>query len=181
MRPMLIALCTVLSFPAPSQAQRGATDNELYASYCKGVMDSKIATVSALAAPPNGAPLTPEAEQQRQTAIAPAAKAQQRFQSYLMSTGVLTDSERGDAFLGLLEAARRGQGDEKECLTGVFACRPAVACKVHQGPSKTDPLGLYGPTSAEIQCMGEYMKVCRAKIPSCPRADRCDGPDSLPF
>jgi len=156
-------------------AQSGATDNELYAGYCKGALETKIESSKALAT-------DPITEQQRQLVIAPYVKAQKRFQSYLLSTGILTDPQRGDALLGVLIATQRGQSDQKECIAETLAdCDPAAVCHVHHDPTPSDPLNLNGPTAAEIQCIGDSISACRAKIPTCVRASRCDGADDLPF
>jgi hypothetical protein len=115
----------VLWTSAPAQGQSGATDNELYAAYCKGVMDATLESM--------GAPSTnPQTERLRQSTIAPFVQLRQRFQSYLLSTGVITDLQRENAVFGLTTATQRGQADQRQCFSGILAnCQPAAACKVH--------------------------------------------------
>jgi hypothetical protein len=120
--------------PAPALAQGAATDNELYAAYCIGVMNSSIEDMG-------GPSSNPQIEQMRQTTIAPLVQSRQRFQSYLISSGVITDYRRADAILGLATATQRGQADQQQCLAGIMAnCHPEAECKVGHGAKPNDPL-----------------------------------------
>ena len=81
----------------------GATDNELYAAYCKGAM--------------NGL------EQEGNTE---APRIGQRFSSYLFSTGVMTDPRRRNAIMGLSAAMTHGLTDQRQCTVTVGACNQAI-------------------------------------------------------
>jgi hypothetical protein len=90
---MALVLLLLAGSP-PVQAQgSGATDNELYAAYCKGAM--------------NG--LDQAAPQVQQMS--------QRFSGYLFTTGAMTDPRRRDAVLGIGAAMTRGRaGFATACL-----------------------------------------------------------------
>lgn len=162
----------ILWASTPAQAQSGATDNELYAAYCIGVMDERIGT---------GAPSAdPQKEQYERSVTAPWVQLRQRFQTYLLSTGAIADPQRVDAALGLTAAARRGHTDMQQCLAALTTKCNRDACGYHYS-TPSDPLGLRGPSPTQSKCIFEYLKTCQAQQPSCVRESRCDGPDTLPF
>jgi hypothetical protein len=173
-RLMRALVATFALWASPAQAQSGATDNELYAAYCKGSLDFQI----EVAGGPTSPPLL---EQRRQEFLAPLLQQRQRFQAYLLSTGAITDSQRTESIFGLTAAIERGRSDIQRCIGAMTACQNAAQCSALHVPNPSDPLNLRGPTTAEMKCIGDRMSMCRDKEPSCARSRRCSGPDHLPF
>lgn len=101
-RFMVLVLLLVTGSPHAQAQTSGATDNELYAAYCKGAM--------------NG--LNQGSAQVQQMS--------RRFSSYLFATGVMTDPQRRDAMLGIGAALARGRTDQQQCSATLLACNDAV-------------------------------------------------------
>ena len=111
----LTALIAVV-FPLHGHAQSGATDNELYAAYCKGAL-------SALN----------QAGEVLQTS--------QRFSAYLFATGVLTDPTRRAAAMSLSSAFARGAAEQHQCNVVFSACSDSAFGK----PGAAWPKGNHVP------------------------------------
>lgn len=93
----------LLAGSPPVQAQSsGATDNELYAAYCKGAMTG----------------LDQGSVQVQQMS--------RRFSGYLFATGAMNDPRRRDAMLGIGAAMTRGRTDQQQCSATLLACDDAV-------------------------------------------------------
>lgn len=107
---MALVLLLLASFPAVLTQGSGATDNELYAAYCKGAI--------------NG--LDQAAPQVQQMS--------RRFSGYLFATGAMTDPRRRDAVLGIGAAMTRGLNDEKQCSATLLACDDAVNKAMRERP-----------------------------------------------
>lgn len=98
---MLIPLLVMVGSSANAQGS-GATDNELYAAFCKGAM-------SAL---DQGIPAVQQMEQ--------------RLTTYLWTTGAMTDPKRRNAVLGIGAAMTRGRTDQQHCSATLLACNDAI-------------------------------------------------------
>lgn len=83
----------------------GATDNELYAGYCKGAVDA-IGQATA--------------ETERMS---------RRFSAYPWATGAMTDTKRRDAVLGIGAAIARGRADQQRCNATMDACSQTILGK----------------------------------------------------
>lgn len=146
-RLVTLVLLLLASFSHAQAQGSGATDNELYAAYCKGAM--------------NGLEREGNTE---------APRIGQRFYSYLLSTGVLTDPGRRSAMMGLSAAVTRGLTDQRQCTATVGACNQAI---------------LGSPNIAVLKSPNDKrlprLEACMNSNPACPRAMRCIGPDALPF
>ncbi len=136
-----------------AQGTAGATDNELYAAYCIGVLDDQIQGLRSTFPTASGQKPIPELEQALQRQLAPVMQSRQRFAGYLASTGALTDPAR-DVW-GLMVAQKHGREDYDQCLASLPQC--AVTTSVQ----------------ANV--------VCIRSLPPCSRASRCQLPDVLPF
>ena len=171
-----VLFAALLGLAGPAMAQQpGATDNELHAAYCVGVLDEQIHTVRAT---PNGDPNT---RQLREGDLLPKLELRKRFADYLLATGLVADTNRDAAGLGALVAQRRGGADAQQCFQFVLGrCQPAVACNVNTN-KPNDPWNLAGPSAPELKCMGDYETQCRAKEAACGRVFRCSSADDLPF
>jgi len=102
----------------PARAQSNATDNELYAAYCKGFLDSMLAPPIPPGTDPNGYLAQQRAKMQQND---------QRFTAYLLSTGALTDAQRTDASLGVVMAMNRGKADLAQCMQEGNSCHLDLA------------------------------------------------------
>lgn len=135
-----------------ADAQNGATDNELYAAYCKGTLDFQIEGAGGPTSPPL-------LEQRRQELLAPLLHQRQRFQAYLLSTGAITDPQRTESFFGLTAAIERGRSDVQRCFGAITTCQSAAQRSAPRASNPSDPLNLRGPTPAELKCISDRMTV----------------------
>lgn len=167
------AICAVAGFsaflllfviPAPAWGQAAsATDNELYAAYCIGV-------IRAAEEAPHQPAADPEVERRlSQTGAAMRQQALQRFQSYLAATGALTDNSRANSIFGLTNAMRRGQDDAEQARRTMNGCNVSV-----YGDGKHTPI------DGHVAAMQRFLS-CTAQDQSVSREMRCLGPDNLPF
>jgi len=186
---MGVGLCC----PSVAQTPNGATDNELYASYCTGVLDEEMAAYQPGEKPSlekiekdlkqNNLDSSPEKlHQWAQELLAIREKSwehlqayqeerqnkRQRFGAYLVATGVLTDPKR-DAVLGLTVAMNQGHQDSKQCSATIVRCMDTLPSQ-HPNEGSSDWQKRLEP----------YLATC-SNIDPCPRIQRCHKPDSLPF
>lgn len=98
---VLVLLVVVACLPAWAQGQ-GATDNELYAAYCKGVADGL------------------------DQGNAQVQQMSRRFSGYLFATGALTDPQRRNAVLGIGAATVRGRADQQQCTAMFGTCNDKI-------------------------------------------------------
>lgn len=103
MQRLMALFLLLLANSSYAQAQSsGATDNELYAAYCKGVVDGIG------------------------QATAEGQAISRRFLGYLYATGVMTDPQRRNAIMGLGAATKRGSTDQQQCNVTMDACSEAI-------------------------------------------------------
>jgi len=131
----------------------GASDNELYAAYCIGFIQSAEAM-------PHGKPSPdPKVEEDSKEMQVANQRLLGRLYGYLAATGILTDPARKEAMLGIRDATNRGVADHGDFVATVTAC-----LKSSDGAAR--PLNFLS---------------CLDKDPVNARSKRCFGPDNLPF
>jgi hypothetical protein len=147
----MLTAAVVLWGSDSTQAQSDATDNELYAAYCKGVKDQQIYGLQHTPAPTDSRQQQ-TVQQMRSNLIASLDQERRRFVEYLASTGALTSPARNDAIFGLATAMKRGEADARQCGELMQQCL-----------AKSNQSCPYFST------------------PPCTLVNRCDRPDNLPF
>lgn len=113
---MLVLLLMTVSTSADAESS-GATDNELYAAYCKGAM-------SAL-------------DQENPN----VQRLERRFAAYPWLTGVMTDPRRRSAVLGIGAAIARGRADQQQCTATLLACNDTTNNPMRENPGASAPKG----------------------------------------
>jgi hypothetical protein len=140
-------ICFIGTSAVAALGQGSPTDNELYAAYCKGVTEQKLSGFVDF------------------WLKDVLVKENQRFSSYLMSTGALTDPQR--EILGLATAIKRGKSDNAQCMANFNACSQRITDSMHQNK-----------ISAK---QAQTMTGACFQTPECDREARCDRADNLPF
>lgn len=208
----LLLLVLGAQITASNAQGQPATDNELYAGYCLGVSEATPEFALKLYDHPPYSPLPPlpgntqaqrtwnqklselnrqnqEWNRQNQEAKEQTTQQlklqQQRFASYLMTRGVLLPMERVDAFLGVLNARRRGQGEARECF-GHFDDQTRGCLAVRESEMKRlDWSKDFGNATKQEEKSWQDYHACLDRVsiplPVCERTARCGKPDNLPF
>jgi hypothetical protein len=102
LQPAMLAILGASALCNYTFAQSSAaTDNELYAAFCLGVLSS--VSPSAAGAERRAAQIS-------------------RFSGYLGATGILLDPSRDNAIGGVSAAETRGRVDEGQCTITMMAC-----------------------------------------------------------
>lgn len=188
----LVILVGFLCATIPARAQRGATDNELYAGYCFGVMDWRVGLDN-----PNGEqherPHNDELEKllgigrsdntKAERVYRDAMEKRQRFLSYMLSTGGFLSARGGGAALGVLLAINQGHSDGDRCLRALDDRNCKLPQCPNSGPTPDDAFILRPrpQSDEENACRAKRMDACLALEPACARQKRCDEADNLPF
>jgi len=160
--PSVLVVILALHFPTSVKAQRNATDNELYASYCIGVTIEREAMFT---------PIIPEMlSESDKEGIAKYKALDERFETYLVSTGAL-DGRGRFTVAGLESALKRGESDSHQCQIIYAKCAPLFGAdgKPVSPPPPDEPLP------------GSQAEACSKRSPYCVRSLRCQGADNLPF
>ena len=156
----LPSLVTALTFclSPPAFAAEVASDHEIYAGYCIGVFAAHKETlpIPSLSTPGIDARIV-EAYRKIHRDIDQHTA---RFATYLETRGLLDKNRRDEVAEGVLVAKRRGMSDWLACNEAIEVC--ARTCR---SSSKVETCTLN----------------CSAKDQRCRSAERCEGPDSLPF
>jgi hypothetical protein len=178
----IILLLTVALGAAPAAAQQGpgASDNELFAGYCIGVMDGSAAGLRRFSDIYD--PAVQAAEQQNLQGL---QRARQRYLGYLTATGVLF-SGRSEALLGIQLAQRRGGADAEQCWAEGESA--ASKCTSRDPPPTLDFSKQHTPEEteqfrAQAEAQRHRIDQCAAanEPEPCKRLGRCQSPDALPF
>lgn len=126
-----LALLLVAAATHVAHAQ-GATDNELYAGYCAGVL--------------SGENNTPDVQQMKQ-----------RFMSYPWMTGAMTAPGRRDAVLGIGAAQARGVAEGRQCSATIGGCNATVDDAIRRqartrAPQLSHDLQLKACVNRDLSC-----------------------------
>jgi hypothetical protein len=170
LRVCLIALSIVGASQGLAQ-NIGATDNELYAAYCVGVLHLAQTNNSQPLQSDPGVPADVQQRIQRMR-VENADKLVSevsRFSSYLMASGALS---RSGAALGLSGATNQGRSDLEHCSKTEQQC----SASIWGGPGSP-----YVPLRPHGDDRLTRMLACTDQDQSCSRSVRCFGPDNLPF
>ncbi len=135
----------------------GATDNELYAAYCIGVIRNAEAQPGQPASDPK------LEEKLRAGGAAMRQQLLRRFSGYLAATGIMIDPARSDALIGLYAAMTRGAADNQQATATSSACQKSL-----DGESNN-------------RAWANKYAACEYNDPAFNRVVRCVQPDSLPF
>src|SRR5690348_7587113 len=97
---MRLAIALTILFAPVTALSEGASDNDLYAGYCWGVMESALGFVSAETKPV-------------------WVKRRDRFRRYLLAHTLNND----DALMGIAVAKRQGIANHRDCAALIKTCR----------------------------------------------------------
>jgi hypothetical protein len=116
----IIATIFFIAYATPTLGQGGATDTDLRAAYCSGVLKQEIEFYRQLLQSP---PPTPEGKQFLQDLINETGRRRSRYFGYLMSkpTSVLADP-------AMTVATQRGRADAAQCYREVQQWCDTGAC-----------------------------------------------------
>jgi hypothetical protein len=153
----MLALLTALAAVHSVRAQV-ATDNELYAMYCIGVLFQT--TEESDQAPPPPASASPGLLEMLKTQRTDTAERLNRFRAYLAARGFLTGS-RNDSLAVMQGINNRGRSESQACSNHMTTC--ASAC--------------LAPQSELIGCIDR----CQTSSRVCVSTMRCYQNDGLPF
>jgi hypothetical protein len=116
----IIAAALFLSAACRGQEQSAASDNQLYAGYCLGVMTEMIDQTNS-----NPPATAPQFAQLRQRAIEDLRSRQRRFASYLLATNSIQTDQAG----GTIIAMARGKSEATICTNQTRQCLVPDASK----------------------------------------------------
>ena len=149
MHKVSCATALFILVPLAGHPQSGrASDNELYAGFCAGALTQQLQDAPANPTPDTSIPesVRRRLEEQRPAILASLAERRQRFLSYLLSTGVFTDSRRMNDAFGVDVATQQGQSDFRSCSLTTKNCSRAILGE----PNSPTPKGNH--TDALIAC-----------------------------
>lgn len=166
--PFVILLFGLLTSRA-AQTTSAPTDNQMYASYCLGVIDATKQEVEKTIA---STPQTDASIQSLRYQEAENDQRRRRFAAYLLATGILTSNDTTDMAVGLAAAMNQGSADTHQCLAQFL-----------QKCFKPDADDTEHPKAAEELQTYFAVKItqCRQNIPTCSKVERCSKNDALPF
>jgi hypothetical protein len=179
-----ILLGVALSLVIDVAAAEVASDNELYAAYCIGVLQQtqqenrklEAEYEQHLLADPNDKQSQDDARRFRQEADKGLKDLDQklsRFRTYLAVRGFWTGNRDQPAHTGIQVALRRGRSDVQNCYQfSEKTCTPRCT---------SERLGLRLLDAELPRRIIECADQCRAENAACQSSKRCQQADNLPF
>jgi hypothetical protein len=160
-----ILLGAALSLVIDVAAAEVASDNELYAAYCIGVLQHRAEYEQGLADDKQSQDAAMRRLLQEDTKN--LNQKLSRFRTYLAVRGFRPRGGRDpQAFTGIQVALQRGQADVQQCdQFSEKTCTPRC------------PFGLDGDVDAIMKCVVQ----CLAENAACRSSERCLQADNLPF